>query len=71
MKANLVQIRNQPKEWYDKDNEKYREIVEENDIAIDFNINNEIFTITLNKDTFDKIKNKEIIIKLGEENGFN
>jgi len=68
MKANLIQIRNQPKEWYDKDNEKYREILEENNVALDFNIDNETFTITLNKNTFDKIKNKEILINIGEEN---
>ena len=67
MKANLVQVRNNPKEWYDSDNEKYREVLEENDIALDFNINNETFTITLNKNTFEKIKNKEIIINLGEK----
>ena len=67
MKANLIQIRNKPKEWYDNENEKYREILEENDIALDFNLNNETFTITLNKNTFDKIKNKEISIKIGEE----
>ena len=65
MKANQIQIRNQPKEWYDTDNEKYREILEENNIAIDFNIEDETFTITLNKDTFDKIKDKEILINLG------
>lgn len=68
MKAELIQIRNKPKEWYDKDNEKYREIMEENDIALDFNINSETFTITLNKNTFKKLKNKEILIKIGEEN---
>jgi hypothetical protein len=67
MKANQVQIRNQPKEWYDKDNEKYREILEENNIAVDFNIENETFTITLNKDTLDKIKDKEILIKIGDK----
>ena len=65
MKAQLVQIRNNPKEWYDKDNEKYREIIEDNDIALDFNLNSETFTITLNKNTFEKMKNKEIIINLG------
>jgi len=65
MKANLIQIRNNPKEWYDNDSERYREILEENDMALDFNLNNETFTITLNKDTFEKIKNKEIIINLG------
>jgi hypothetical protein len=68
MKANLIQVRNNPKEWYDEDNEKYREILEENDIAIDFNLNNENFTVTLNKSTFEKIKNKEIIINLQEDN---
>lgn len=67
MKANLIQIRNQPKEWYDKENEKYREILEENNIALDFNIDNETFTITLDKNTFDKIKNKEILVKIGGE----
>lgn len=69
MKAQLIQVRNSPKEWYDKDNEKYREILEDNDIALDFNINSENFTITLNKNTFDKIKNKEIIINIGGKNG--
>ena len=68
MKAQLIQVRNNPKEWYDKDNEKYREIMEDNDIALDFNINRETFTITLDKNTFEKIKNKEILIKIGEEN---
>jgi len=68
MKANLIQIRNNPKEWYDSDNEKFREILEENDIALDFNINNETFTITLNKNTFEKIKNKKITFELGSEN---
>ena len=68
MKANQVQIRNQPKEWYDQDNEKYREILEENNIAIDFNIENETFTVTLNKNTLNKIKDKEILIKLGGQN---
>ena len=67
MKANLIQVRQNPKEWYDSDNEKYREVLEENDLAIDFNINNEIFTITLNKNTFERMKNKEIIIKLDSE----
>tara|TARA_Y100000310_G_C20509428_1_gene728068 strand:- start:314 stop:523 length:210 start_codon:yes stop_codon:yes gene_type:complete len=68
MKANQVQIRNQPKEWYDQDNEKYREILEENNIAIDFNIENETFTVTLNKNTLNKIKDKEILIKIGGQN---
>ena len=68
MKANLIQIRNNPKEWYDSDNEKFREILEENDVALDFNINNETFTITLNKNTFEKIKNKKITFELGSEN---
>ena len=67
MKANLIQIRNNPKQWYDKDNEKYQEILEENDIALDFNVNNETFTITLNKKTFEKLKNKEIIINIGDK----
>ena len=52
MKANLIQIRNNPKEWYDNDSERYREILEENDMALDFNLNNETFTITLNNHTF-------------------
>ncbi len=68
MKANLIQIRNKPKEWYDQDNEKYRELLEEKDIALDFNIENESFTITLNKNTFEKIKNKEILIQIGDQN---
>ena len=68
MKANLIQIRNQPKEWYDNDNDKYREILKENNLAIDFNIEDETFTITLNKNTFEKIKNKEILIKMGGQN---
>lgn len=68
MKANQIQIRNQPKEWYDNENEKYREILEENNVAIDFNIENETFTITLNKNTLNKIKDKEILIKLEDKN---
>ena len=68
MKADLIQVRKNPKEWYDKDNEKYRELLEENDLALDFSLNNETFTVTIDKNTFDKIKNKEIIIKLEEEN---
>lgn len=68
MKANLIQIRNKPKEWYDENSEKYREILEENDIALDFNIDNETFTITLNKNTFEKIKNKEILVKIEGKN---
>ena len=68
MKANLIQIRNSPKQWYDKSNDKYRELLEENDLAFDFGLDNETFTVTLNKSTFDKIKNKEIIIKLGDKN---
>ena len=67
MKAQLVQVRNNPKEWYDENNEKYREILEENDIALDFSISNETFTITLNKNTFEKIKNKEITFMLGSK----
>ncbi len=66
MKADLIQVRKNPKEWYDKDNEKYRELLEENDLALDFNLNDETFTVTINRNTFDKIKNKEIIIKLEE-----
>ena len=66
MKANLIEIRNQPKEWYDKDNEKYREIIEESDISLEFNLEDydETFTLILNKNTFEKIKDKEILIKI-------
>ena len=67
MKADLIQVRKNPKEWYDKENEKYRELLEENDLALDFSLDNETFTVTLNKNTFDKIKNKEIIIRMEDE----
>jgi len=67
MKADLVEIRNNPREWYDKDSEKYREILEENSIALDFSINNETFTITISKNTLNRLKDKEIIIKLEEK----
>jgi len=67
MKANLIEIRQKPKEWYDNDNEKYREIFEESDMAVDFSINNETFTVTLSKSTFSKLKNKDITIKLKDE----
>ena len=68
MKANLIQVRNNAKQWYDKSNDKYREILEESDMALDFNVNNETFTITINKKTFEKLKNKEIIITMGDKN---
>lgn len=68
MKANLIQVRNHAKQWYDKSNDKYREILEENDMALDFNVNNETFTITINKKTFEKLKNKEIMIVMGGKN---
>lgn len=67
MKANLIQIRNQPKQWYDESNEKYREILEENDLALDFKFDNETFTITIGKNALNKIKNREIIIKVENE----
>lgn len=68
MKANLIQVRNHAKQWYDESNDKYREILEENDMALDFNVNNETFTITINKKTFEKLKNKEIMIVMGGKN---
>ena len=68
MKANLIQVRNNAKQWYDKSNDKYREILEENDMALDFNVNNETFTITINKKTFEKLKNKEIMITMENKN---
>jgi len=69
MKASLIQIRNQAKQWYDESNDKYREILEENELALDFNVSNETFTITVDKNTFEKIKNKEIIINMEDKNG--
>jgi len=64
MKMKLIQIRNEPKEWYDKDNEKYREIIEENSIILDFQDNGEILSLHLTKDQFEKLKDKEICFKI-------
>ncbi|MBS3143279.1 hypothetical protein J4446_00155 [Candidatus Woesearchaeota archaeon] len=61
----LIQIRNEPKEWYDEDNDKFREIVEENSMILDFqDDDNEVLSLHLTKTQFKKLKDKEICFKI-------
>jgi len=60
----LIQIRNEPKEWYDEDNDKFREIIEENSIVLDFQEDGETLSLHLTKNSFEKLKNREIIFKI-------
>jgi len=60
----LIQIRNEPKEWYDKNNDKFREIIEEDSIAVDFQEEGEMLSLHLTKNSFEKLKNREIIFKI-------
>ena len=60
----LIQIRNEPKEWYDEDNDKFREIIEEDSIAVDFQEEGEMLSLHLTKNSFEKLKNREIIFKI-------
>lgn len=61
----LIQIRNEPKEWYDNENDKFREIIEESSIVLDFqDENNEVISLHLTKNQFEKLKDKEILLKI-------
>ena len=61
----LIQIRNEPKEWYDEDNDKFREIVEENSMILDFQDDDkEVLSLHLTKTQFKKLKDKEICFKI-------
>tara|TARA_Y100000034_G_scaffold135951_1_gene209967 strand:- start:848 stop:1057 length:210 start_codon:yes stop_codon:yes gene_type:complete len=61
----LIQIRNKPKEWYDEENDKFREIIEESSIVLDFqDENNEVVSLHLTKDQFEKLKDREISLKI-------
>ena len=60
----LIQIRNEPKEWYDEDNDKFREIIEENSIVLDFQEDGETLSLHLTKNSFEKLKNRKIIFKI-------
>jgi hypothetical protein len=60
----LIQIRNEPKEWYDNDNDKFREIIEEDSIVLDFQEDGEMLSLHLTRDSFEKLKNREIIFKI-------
>ena len=61
----LIQIRNEPKEWYDQDNDKFREIIEENSIVLDFQDgDNEMISLHLTKAQFKKLKDKEIVLNI-------
>ena len=64
LKMKLIQIRNEPKEWYDKNNDKFREIIEEDSIAVDFQEEGEMLSLHLTKNSFEKLKNREIIFKI-------
>ena len=69
LKMKLIQIRNEPKEWYDDDNDKFRDIVEENSIVLEFQDEDEIISLHLTRNKFDKLKDKKICFKIsGEEN---
>ena len=60
----LIRIRNEPKEWYDNDNDKFREIIEEDSIVLDFQEDGETLSLHLTKNSFEKLKNREIIFKI-------
>ena len=69
LKMKLIQIRNEPKEWYDDDNDKFRDIVEENSIVLEFQDEDEIIKAKeRSADSADEIsKDVKEVIEEGKE----